>query len=262
MLGSAAGRRHRRTGPTSAAHRARQALLALQRPGAHRERATPRRHLRRGPGLPRNPGACRALQQEKRLGQADLRCLRRADPFLGDRVAHVGQPLLRRRPRPHRRPGEDWASRATWPASWSGTDSSASRPYGRSPATPPSPSGSTTTSATPCTRAGPGGNRPPPNAREVMRQRSSLPLSGVHLCDLHQRPPCGALDTGWSDRSVEHHAHVPAPPSPGAQQRLDHDGQRQRGSTFVGPSGHAIHTRPSPRWTAVTAGPRSGVPSR
>ena len=32
--------------------------------------------------------------------------------------------------------------------------------------------------------------------------------------------------------------------------------------TFVGPSGRAMTTRPSPRWTAVTAGPRSGVPSR
>jgi len=30
--------------------------------------------------------------------------------------------------------------------------------------------------------------------------------------------------------------------------------------TFVGPSGRAMTTRPSPRWTAVTAGPRSGVP--
>jgi hypothetical protein len=31
--------------------------------------------------------------------------------------------------------------------------------------------------------------------------------------------------------------------------------------TFVGPSGRAMTTRPSPRWTNVTAGPRSGVTS-
>jgi hypothetical protein len=29
--------------------------------------------------------------------------------------------------------------------------------------------------------------------------------------------------------------------------------------TFVGPKGRVMTTRPSPRWTGVTAGPRSGL---
>ena len=29
--------------------------------------------------------------------------------------------------------------------------------------------------------------------------------------------------------------------------------------TFVGPSGRVMTTRPSPRWTTVTSGPRAGL---
>ena len=86
----------------------------------------------------------------------------------------------------------------------------------------------------------------------------TLSLPGLHQRDLHQCPPHRAVETRGRPTSTIWPCSACTTMAWCTRKGWTMSGNANEELTFIGPSGRVMTSRPSPLWTRVTAGPRSG----